>query len=83
MVKTLTDLGLGQEAIITKVTGSGAIRRRMIDLGIVPGMEVRMERYAPLGDPIEIKLKGCHVSLRKKEAENVLIKDVGGVPHEA
>ncbi len=82
MVKTLTDLGLGQEAIITKVTGSGAIRRRMIDLGIVPGMEVRMERYAPLGDPIEIKLKGCHVSLRKKEAENVLIKDVGGIPNE-
>ncbi len=74
MERTLTELELGQNAVITKVTGNGAIRRRMIDMGIVPGMEVRMERYAPLGDPIEIKLKGCHISLRKEEAENVLIE---------
>lgn len=78
MQKLLSDLELGHNAKIIKVNGSGAVRRRMIDMGIVPGMEIRMVRYAPLGDPIEIKLKGCHLSLRKEEAETVLVEEIGG-----
>lgn len=78
MTKLLTDLELGKNAMITKVNGSGAIRRRMIDMGIVPGMEVKMERYAPLGDPVQIKLKGYHLSLRKEEANTIEIEDIGG-----
>lgn len=82
MQKLLSELELGQNARILKVNGSGAVRRRMIDMGIVPGMEIRMERFAPLGDPIEIKLKGCHISLRKEEAENVLVEEIGGTANE-
>lgn len=82
MQKLLSELELGQNARILKVNGSGAVRRRMIDMGIVPGMEIRMERFAPLGDPIEIKLKGCHISLRKEEAENVLVEEIGGTADE-
>lgn len=82
MQKLLSELELGQNARILKVNGSGAVRRRMIDMGIVPGMEIIMERFAPLGDPIEIKLKGCHISLRKEEAENVLVEEIGGTADE-
>jgi Fe2+ transport system protein FeoA len=52
-------------------------------MGIVPGAELEMERYAPLGDPVEIKLKGYHLSLRKEEADNILLyqEDEGGNNH--
>ncbi|HZJ84059.1 MAG TPA: FeoA family protein [Syntrophomonadaceae bacterium] len=78
MAKLLSELGLGKNARIVKVNGNGAVRRRMIDMGIVPGMEVKMERFAPLGDPLQIKLKGCHLSLRKEEAETVLVEEIRG-----
>lgn len=74
---TLKDLVPGQKARIKKVNGTGAIRRRLVEMGIIPGCEVEMERYAPLGDPIEIKLKGAHLSLRKTEAEMVEIEQEG------
>lgn len=76
MAKLLSELGLGKNARIVKVNGNGAVRRRMIDMGIVPGMEVKMERFAPLGDPLQIKLKGCHLSLRREEAETVLVEEI-------
>ncbi|HZK43117.1 MAG TPA: FeoA family protein [Syntrophomonadaceae bacterium] len=78
MKSLLSDLEIGQNAKIVKVIGNGAVRRRMIDMGIVPGTVVKMERYAPLGDPFQIKLKGCHLSLRKEEAETVVIEALGG-----
>ena len=71
-MKSLKDLAPGEKAIVSKLVGAGSIRRRIIDMGIVPGAEIEMERYAPLGDPIEIKLKGYHLSLRKEEADNIL-----------
>jgi len=54
-MKSLKDLAPGEKAIVSKLVGAGSIRRRIIDMGIVPGAEIEMERYAPLGDPIEIK----------------------------
>ena len=70
----LKDLEPGQKARIIKISGTSSIKRRIMDMGLVPGAEIEMERYAPLGDPVEIKLKGYHLSLRKEEAENIVIE---------
>ncbi len=70
----LKDLEPGQKAKIAKISGTSSIKRRIMDMGLVPGAEIEMERYAPLGDPVEIKLKGYHLSLRKEEAENIVIE---------
>jgi len=67
-------LELGVKAKITKVSGKGATRRRIMDMGIIPGADVELERLAPLGDPIEVKIKDCHLSLRKDEAANILVE---------
>ncbi len=70
---TLKDLAPGQKAKVIRVNGKGAIRRRLLEMGVFPGCQVEMERLAPLGDPLEIKLKGTHLSLRRTEAEMVEI----------
>lgn len=72
-MKSLKDLMPGQKARVYKLIGSGPIKRRIVDMGIVPGAEIEMERYAPLGDPIEIKVKGYHLSLRMEEADGILL----------
>jgi len=72
--KPLNELNPGQKGKITKVTGSGSIHRRILDVGVVKGAEVEIERVAPLGDPIEIKIKGYHLSLRKDEAANIYVE---------
>lgn len=80
MTRTLKDLLPGQKAQVSHIAGPGPIRRRIVDVGVVPGAEVEMERYAPLGDPVEIKLKGYHLSLRKEEADSIVLsqEDEGG-----
>lgn len=72
--RTLKDLKPGEKAKVVKVSGEGFIRRRILDMGIIPGAELKMERYAPLGNPIEIKLKGYHLSLRIEEAANIIVE---------
>lgn len=72
--KTLKELKPGEKAKVLKVSGEGFIKRRILDMGLIPGAELEMERYAPLGNPVEIKLKGYHLSLRKEEAENIIIE---------
>jgi len=69
----LKELSPGKKGRIARVTGSGSIRRRILDMGIVPGAIVEMERVAPLGDPVEVKVKGYHLSLRKDEASHVYV----------
>jgi len=64
----------GFRGVIKRVTGRGAIRRRMTDMGVTSGTEVEIERVAPLGDPIEVKVKGYHLSLRKQEAANIHVE---------
>jgi len=59
---------------ITKVGGSGHVHQRILDMGVVPQAEVEVERVAPLGDPIEIKIKGYHLSLRREEAAQVYVE---------
>jgi ferrous iron transport protein A len=68
MFKPLSQLLPGEKGIVSKVTGTGPIHRRIIDMGIVPGAAIKVEKFAPLGDPMEIKVKGFNLSLRKSEA---------------
>ena len=70
----LSQLKKGQNAKILRVSGSGPIKRRMMDMGMVPGSEIKLIRKAPFGDPIEFRIKGYSLSLRKEEAETILIE---------
>lgn len=74
MTRTLKDLSPGESGKIKALTGSGPIRRRIMDMGLVPGAELVMERYAPLGDPVEVKNQGFHLSLRKEEADTIILE---------
>lgn len=71
--ETLRDMRPGDRAVVVKVNGEGALRRRLFDMGITPGAEVLVRKFAPLGDPVEITLRGYELSLRKTEAEAVLV----------
>lgn len=71
----LTDLKIGEKAKILKLTASGAIRRRLIDMGVLPDVEVELQSIAPLGDPIKIKIKDYYLTLRKAEAESILLQE--------
>ncbi len=73
-LKPLSELLPGEKGVIRKMRTKGAIRRRLMDMGFVGGATVEFEKTAPLGDPMEILVKGCHVSIRKEEARNVLIE---------
>ncbi|MDD2585859.1 MAG: FeoA family protein [Syntrophomonadaceae bacterium] len=76
MVKTLIELKPGEKARVKRVTAQGTIRRRIVDMGLVPGTEIEMERYAPLGDPVELKLNDYHLSLRKAEADTIILESL-------
>jgi len=73
-VKMLNELKRGEKGRIVKIGCGGSIRRRLLDMGLVSGSEVKMERVAPLGDPIEIKVKGYNLSLRKEEAASIQVE---------
>jgi Fe2+ transport system protein FeoA len=73
-MKALAELKPREKGRIVKVGGGGALRRRSLDMGVIPGAEIEVERVAPLGDPIEIKVKGYHLSLRKEEAANIYVE---------
>ena len=70
----LSQLEPGQQAAIVRVGGNGPIRRRYLEMGFVRGEVVRVERVAPLGDPVEYRVKGYHLSLRRADAENILVE---------
>ena len=71
MEKTLDNFSIGEEGIVKRVQGEGQIKRRLFDMGITPGAEVFMRKKAPLGDPIEVSLRGYELTLRKNEADLV------------
>ena len=72
--KPLNELKPREKGKIVKVSGGGKIGRRLLDMGLVSGSEVEMERVAPLGDPVEVKIKGYHLSLRREEAINIRVE---------
>jgi ferrous iron transport protein A len=65
---TLSELKTGKEGIITKVGGEGALRLRLLDMGIIPRTKVKVEKTAPLGDPIQIFIRGYNLTIRKDDA---------------
>ncbi|NLV16585.1 MAG: ferrous iron transport protein A [Syntrophomonadaceae bacterium] len=71
---SLKQLSPGDRAVVKQVTAKGQIRRRIVDMGVVPGVEVEMERSAPLGDPVEIKIDSYHLALRKEEADAITVE---------
>ena len=73
-IKLLSDLQPGERGKIIKMGGSGIAHRRLLDMGMVSGTYIEMQRTAPLGDPVEIKLKGFNLSLRKKEAAKIKVE---------
>jgi len=74
----LSQLSVGQNGGIVKVTASGPVRRRLLDMGLIKGETINVEKMAPLGDPIDYVIKGYHLSLRKSEASQVLVEAPGG-----
>ena len=73
-VKPLSEMKVGEEGKISRVGGSGQAHRRILDMGVIPQTMVKVERVAPMGDPIWIRLKGYNLSLRKEEAANVYVE---------
>lgn len=74
-MKTLKDVRVGQTATVVKLWGEGAVRRRIMDMGITKGVEIYVRKVAPLGDPMELNLRGYELSLRKADAEMVEVAD--------
>ncbi|MDQ1275194.1 MAG: ferrous iron transport protein [Euryarchaeota archaeon] len=76
--KTLNMLEIGQKARVIQVKGGGSSRKRLLDMGMVPGTVLSVTKKAPLGDPVDFKLKGYNLSLRKKEAEMIIVEQLEG-----
>ena len=68
-MRTLKDVGVGQTAVVVRLHGEGALRRRIMDMGITKGTEVLVRKVAPLGDPMELNVRGYELSIRKADAE--------------
>ena len=68
-MKTLRDIPVGQSAKVVKIHGEGALKRRIMDMGITKGTEIYVRKVAPLGDPVEITVRGYELSLRKEDAD--------------
>lgn len=73
MFKTVDKLKPGEHGIVTELGSSGALRRHIIDMGITPGAVIIMRKAAPLGDPLEINVRGYELSLRKSEAKSIKV----------
>ncbi|RLE66564.1 MAG: hypothetical protein DRJ38_01335 [Thermoprotei archaeon] len=72
----LSELKPGEEGVISKILGKGGALRRIMDMGLTPGTRIKVVRKAPLGDPIEFEVRGYNLSLRKNEAELILVEVV-------
>ena len=71
---TLRNVGVGQTVTVSKITGVGAIKRRIMDMGLTKGTSVYVRKVAPLGDPIEVTVRGYELSLRKADAEMIEVE---------
>ena len=73
-MRTLRDVPCGESAIVVRLHGTGALRRRMMDMGITKGTLVYVRKVAPLGDPLEITVRGYEISIRKSDAETMEVE---------
>ena len=74
-MKTLNEVPVGQTVKVAKLTGEGPVKRRIMDMGITKGSEIFIRKVAPLGDPVEITVRGYELSVRKNDAQCVLVKE--------
>lgn len=70
-MKTLKDVRVGKTAVVRRLHGEGPVKRRIMDMGITPGVEIKVVKVAPLGNPIEVNVRGYELSLRKEEAQQI------------
>ena len=73
-MKTLRDVPCGQTARVSRLQGEGALKRRIMDMGITKGTEIYVRKVAPLGDPVEVTVRGYELSIRKGDAANILVE---------
>ncbi len=74
---TLKDISIGQTAKVIRLHGEGAVKRRIMDMGITKGTEILVRKVAPLGDPIELKVRGYELSIRKADAQQIEVEVQG------
>lgn len=72
---TIADLKIGQSGIITAVGGEGALRLRFLDMGLIPGTKVTLQKIAPMGDPIQIHLRGYELTIRLEDAGRIALQE--------
>lgn len=73
-MKTLREVAVGQTVKVTKLVGEGPVKRRIMDMGITKGIEIYVRKVAPLGDPVEVTVRGYELSLRKADAEMIVVE---------
>ncbi|MEE1353552.1 MAG: ferrous iron transport protein A [Acutalibacteraceae bacterium] len=77
-MRTMRDVKVGEDVVIKKLTGTGAVKRRLMDMGLTRGTQVHVRKVAPLGDPVEVTVRGYELSLRKADAEMIEIESAEG-----
>jgi len=73
-MKTLKEVAVGQTVTVKKLSGEGPVKRRIMDMGITKGVEVYIRKVAPLGDPVEVTVRGYELSLRKADADMIIVE---------
>lgn len=73
-MRTLKEVSCGQSATVARLTGDGPVKRRIMDMGITKGVEIHVRKTAPLGDPVEVTVRGYELSLRKADAEMIEVE---------
>ena len=75
---TLKELAIGESAVIVSVGGEGALRQHFLDMGVIPGAEVTLVKYAPMGDPMELRIHGYELTLRLADAQRIEVQAAAG-----
>lgn len=73
-MKTLKEAGCGETVTVSRLNGTGALKRRIMDMGITKGTDIFVRKMAPLGDPVEVTVRGYELSIRKSEAEHIEVQ---------
>lgn len=72
---TINDLQVGQKGTIAQVGGEGSLRLRFLDMGLIPGTQVKLEKVAPMGDPIQIQVRGYELTIRRDDAKKITLRE--------
>ena len=72
---TLKDLNIGETAVVGTVGGEGALRQHFLDMGLIPGTKVTLQKIAPMGDPIQIQVRGYELTIRREDARKIALKE--------